>query len=380
MTFWNPIKSMPMVCARQPSGPRRAPAWLRRVPLACFACAFLSFLAAQTKSTAPPPTSSEDSEPMAIFAGQPIYENQLPAAEQVQLRKMAEQVYSVQRRALESVLDQKLVEAEAKKKGVTVAALLKAEADSKVADPTDAQVSAYYQANQGQMKQPFEEMKEKIRQGLKDQGIQKARTTYVVGLMQQAANDGMLSVLLRPPPVADMTPDPARMRGDSQAPVTILEFSDFSCPFCKKAEATLSELLAKYPGKVKVGYRDFPLRQIHPQAQLAAEASRCAGELGKYWEYHDLLFANPDKQGHDDLIEDARKLKLDDKQFDTCLTSGRYKPQIDQDVRLGTLGGVVATPGFFVNGTFVNGAQPAAVFEKIIDQKLAAFGPKQAAK
>ncbi len=363
MTFLNSGKSQ-ADCAGQGSGA----ALLRSTPSWCFACVFLSFfvvsVAAQDKS------SSQTPAPLAIFAGQPIYENQLPASEQTQLKKMLQQVYLVRRRALESILDQKLVQTEAKKKGVTVEALLKSEADSKAADPSEAQVSAYYQVRQGQINQPFDDVKEKIRQGLKEQEVQKARIAYVLGLKQQAANDGELVDLLRPPATAEVTVDPARLRGDPKAPVTIIEFSDFSCPYCRKAESTINELLAKYQGKLKVGYRDFPLRQMHPQAQLAAEASRCAGEQGKYWEYHDLLFANPDKQNRDDLSERARTLMLDDKQFDTCLSSGRYKPQIEQDLQLGIRGGVVATPGFFINGTFLSGAQPAAAFEKIIDEKL----------
>jgi protein-disulfide isomerase len=313
---------------------------------------------------------------LAVFAGQPIYENQLPVAEQTQLRRMLEQVYAVRRRALASVLDRKLLEAEAKKKGVGVEALVKAEADSRVADPSEAQMSAYYQANQEQINQPFEGAKDKIRQTLKDQDIQKARVAYVKGLMEQAVNDGSLAFLLRPPLIPEMTADPARLKGDPKAAVTIVEFSDFSCQYCRKAEAVISGLLVKYQGKVKVGYRDFPLRQIHPQAELAAEASRCAGEQGKYWEYHDLLFANPGAQGRDDLYADARTLKLDDKQFDVCLSSGRYKSQIEQDIQMGTRSGVVATPGFFINGAFLEGSQPAAAFEKIIDEKLSASSAK----
>lgn len=103
---------------------------------------------------------------------------------------------------------------------------------------------------------------------------------------------------------------------------------------------------------------------------MAAEASRCAGEQGKYWEYHDLLFADPDQQNRDDLTGHARQLKPDDKAFDACLDSGRYRPQIEQDVQMGARNGVFSTPAFFVNGTLVNGAQPGATFEKIIDQEL----------
>jgi protein-disulfide isomerase len=290
-----------------------------------------------------------------------------------------QQVFAVKRRALQETLYSKLVANEAKKKGVSPDDLVKSEVDSKVADPTDEDVTAYYQAHQSQINQPFDDIKEKLRQGLKDQEIQQARQLYAQGLMQQAVNDGELVVMLLPPKV-EVSADPTRLRGDSKAPVTIVEFSDFSCPYCRKVESTLNELLAKYPGKVKLGYRDFPLRQLHPQAQLAAEASRCAVEQGKYWEYHDVLFANPEKQQRDDLIGYARTLKMDDKQFDACLSSGKFKPQIDQDIQMGTRLGIVATPGFFVDGIFLNGAQPAAAFEQIIDQELSAFTQKPSSK
>jgi protein-disulfide isomerase len=363
-------KSLRRACTGQPSSLGSGAACFRRVLMGCFACAFLSpCLAAQDKN------SPQTSEPLAVFAGQPIYENQLSPAEQAQLQRMLQQVFAVRRRALQTVLDQKLVEAEAKKKGVSAQDLLTTEVDSKVADPSEDQVSAYYQEHQHQFNQPFDEVKDKIRKGLKDVEIQKARVAYIRGLMQQAVNDGDLVVLMSPPKI-EMTIDPARLRGDAKAPVTIVEFSDFSCPYCRKAESTINEILAKYHGKVRLGYRDFPLSQMHPQAELAAEASRCAGEQGKYWEYHDLLFANPGKQGHDDLVEHARTLKLDDKQFDACLSSGRYEPQVERDIQLGVRAGVAATPAFFVNGTFLDGAQPASTFEKIIDGELAASSQK----
>jgi len=193
--------------------------------------------------------------------------------------------------------------------------------------------------------------------------------------MQQAVSDGQLVVLLKPPKI-EIPFDPARLRGDPKAPVTIVEFADFDCLYCRKAEATLKDILAKYPTQVKVGYRDFPLSRMHPQAELAAEASRCAGEQGKYWDYHDLLFAEPGKEGRDAMIEHAHTLKLDEKQFDGCLSSGRYESQIERDVQLGMRVGVGATPTFFVNGAFLDGAQPAATFEKIIDAELRQLDPK----
>ena len=130
---------------------------------------------------------------------------------------------------------------------------------------------------------------------------------------------------------------------------------------------------------MSLAYRDLPLRDIHPQAQLAAEASRCALEQGKFWEYHDLLFENPNKLNRNGLVEQARTLKLDEKQFDSCLSSGKYKAQIEQDRQLGLRAGVSGTPGFIINGNLLNGNLPQDAFEKVIQAELAAPKDKRTA-
>ena len=124
---------------------------------------------------------------------------------------------------------------------------------------------------------------------------------------------------------------------------------------------------------MSLAYRDLPLRDIHPQAQLAAEASRCAGEQGKFWEYHDLLFENQNKLNREGLVEQARTLKLDEKVFDACLSSGKYNAQIEQDRQMGMRAGVSGTPGFFINGNLLSGNLPQEAFEKTIEAELAAF-------
>ena len=154
--------------------------------------------------------------------------------------------------------------------------------------------------------------------------------------------------------------------------VTIVEFSDFQCPFCRKAYAVVKEVLSNHEGQVKVAYRDFPLRQIHPQAQIAAEAGRCAMEQGKFWQYHDRLFENQNK-----LDEHATGLGLNPKQFETCLDSGKYSAQIEEDVQAGNRLGVTGTPAFFINGVLVSGAQPASVFENRIAAELAAHAQQR---
>jgi len=130
-------------------------------------------------------------------------------------------------------------------------------------------------------------------------------------------------------------------------------------------------VLAKHQGEVALSFRDMPLAQIHPLAQGAAEAARCAGEQGKFWEYHDLLFGDQTSLERNGLIAKAAQLQLDAKQFDGCITSEKYKVQIQQDNQDGLRSGVSGTPGFFVNGVFLNGAVPEANFERVIQDELA---------
>jgi protein-disulfide isomerase len=214
-----------------------------------------------------------------------------------------------------------------------------------------------------------------MRNGLKQFKLLKARRAYADSL--RANLD--VAVMLRPPSV-NVAYDPARVKGNPEAPVTIVEFSDFQCPFCKAAESTLKEVLTKYSGRVKLAYLDFPLSEIHPRAQSAAEAARCAGEQGKFWEYHDALYADQSKLNGPELVTSAVALNMDEKAFRSCLDSGKFKSRIEADVEQGTKVGVVGTPGFFVNGVFLSGAQPLAEFEKIIDSQLALLGAQNSSR
>ncbi|MBZ5544284.1 MAG: thioredoxin domain-containing protein [Acidobacteriia bacterium] len=319
-----------------------------------------------------PPASPAD--PIAMVAGQPIYERDLSATLAPQMLQLRQQEYETKSRALDELIRSKLLESEAKKRGLSTDQLLEEEVDAKVPEPTDGEVKGYYLAVKNQLNQPFDQVKPQLQKALKALETQQARQDYADSLRAKSE----VVVLLRPPKV-DVSYDLARVRGDPKAPVTIVEFSDFQCPYCKKAAATLKDLLAKYNGRVKVAYRDFPMRTLHPQAQLAAEAGRCAEDQGKFWEYHDALFA-ADQSRLDEagLAETAQKLGLDEKSFRFCLSAGKFKAQIEQDVQDGTKAGVVGTPGFFINGVFVNGAKPLAEFGKIIGAELAAIGSRTA--
>jgi protein-disulfide isomerase len=159
--------------------------------------------------------------------------------------------------------------------------------------------------------------------------------------------------------------------GPDNAKVTIVEFSDFQCPYCKRfRDDTLDALIKEYGDKIRFVYRDFPLSSLHPEAEKSAEAAECANEQGKFWEMHDLLYENQATLG-DALYKDlADQLKLDTKQFDECLSSGKYADKVAADQKAGESYGVSGTPTFFINGWSLVGAQPITAFETIIDREL----------
>lgn len=310
---------------------------------------------------------AQSKQPVAIVAGQPIYEEDLLPAIQGQLRQIQSQEFQVKKNALENLIRQRVLESEAKKKGLTVEKLLEQEVDEKVPAPSEDELRGFYLAERSRLGRPFEEIKPQISNALKQMKTQEARENYIKRLREEAE----VIVSLAPPRTLEIGLDPARLRGDTAAPVTIVEFSDFQCPYCRREEAVLKAVLQKYQGKVRLAYRDFPLEEIHPQAEGAAEAARCAGEQGKFWEYHDSLFTDPPKLTNDGLIAQAESLGLNRQQFATCLSSGKFKPEVAADKSAGARAGVTGTPGFFINGIFLEGAEPAEAFEKVIDTELA---------
>jgi protein-disulfide isomerase len=161
--------------------------------------------------------------------------------------------------------------------------------------------------------------------------------------------------------------------GDKNADVIIVEFSDFQCPFCARALPTVNQIKETYGEKVLFVYRDFPLHSIHPEAQKAAEASQCAFDQDKFWEYHDLLFEKQSDWsgvGVPKFKEYAVDLGLDTDAFNDCLDSNKYADEVQADLLEGTHFGVTGTPAFFINGQKVSGAQPFSTFKQIIDAEL----------
>lgn len=314
-------------------------------------------------------TSPEPKQTVATIGGQSISEQELSSSAEGQLQPLRSQEYEIKRKALDDLIEQKLLESAAKAKGVTTDQLLQQEVESKVKDPSDDEVQGFYMAQAARMNRPLDDaLKTQIRQAIRQTETQQIRQDYIAHLRAE----NKVVVLLSPPRVK-VALDPKRLRGNPNAPITIVEFSDYQCPYCRQAEPTVKTLLAKYGDKVRLSYRDFPLTSLHPQAMIAAEASRCAEEQGKFWEYHDQLFTAQalDKNA---LVDYARNLKLDTSQFESCLNSEKYKSEIEADEQAGRSVGVNGTPGFFVNGISISGAKPETEFASVIDDELGRTG------
>ena len=164
--------------------------------------------------------------------------------------------------------------------------------------------------------------------------------------------------------------------GPADAPITIVEFSDYQCPYCRRwHEEVYEPLLAAYPGQIRMVYRNMPLTSIHPDAQAAAEAAMCAGEQDAYWPFHDRLFSS-DSLNTQTFVQYAQELSLKVDQFQTCITEHKYKDAVVADSDFAVNLGVSSTPTFFINGLAVVGAQPLEVFKQVIDKELAGEIPQ----
>lgn len=301
---------------------------------------------------------------VATVQGQPIAAEELTAALQGELRRLEMQRYQVLKDKLDELIAERILSLEAAQRGVPMPQFLQEEIFAKVPPVSPEQVQAFYEANKSRIRQPFDKVSDHITTYLQQQGREQRRQALVKDLRARYP----VTVALRAPRI-EVATDGEPVLGAATAPVTIVEFSDFQCPYCRQVQGTLKRLLAEYEGKVKLVFRDFPLRNIHPQAQKAAEAAQCAAEQHKFWPYHDKLFTVTNLQ-IDDLKKYAQELELNMEQFTSCLDSSKYAAAVEEDVQAGQKAGVSATPTFFINGFPLSGAAPYERFKEAVETAL----------
>jgi protein-disulfide isomerase len=281
--------------------------------------------------------------------------------------RMLQELYETRKRTLDIVIGEILIEQEAIAQGTSRDELLAQELPARTLPITDEDISRVYEQNRRAFPGLSEEdMAPQIRAFLAQQRPMQALQAYMAEL-RAAADD--VRVELEPPRTTVDIVDGDPVLGPAGAPVEIVEFSDFQCPFCERLTGTLDRLKAEYGDDIRLVFKDFPLPN-HAQAFKAAEAGLCANMQGKFWELHDTLFGNQEELQVDDLKRHAGELEMDQAAFDACLDSGRFAEQVNADLALGQALGVQSTPTVFINGRAVMGAAPYEVFEEIVRDEL----------
>jgi protein-disulfide isomerase len=287
----------------------------------------------------------------------------LEQEESAKLLQAHNQYYQAEKKALEDLIEKRLIQQKATHEGLTVDQLLDRDIKSQVQDPTEDQMKVYYEGLETD--QSYEAVRGKILEKIRQMRTDKARAAYVKVLRAQS------NVIVElASPSANVNLENAYTLGSKHARVTLVEFADYECPYCQKVAPDLKKLQDEFGDKLAFVFKDFPL-PMHSHSQKAAEAARCAGKQGKFWEYHDQLFRNR-QLDVDQLKADALTLYLDGSQFEKCLNAGEESADVQRDREEGMKLGLSGTPSFFVNGHFYSGALDYTALHQIVEQQIEA--------
>jgi protein-disulfide isomerase len=296
----------------------------------------------------------------AITAGE-VHAETADQLEQLE-REYLQRKHEITETQIKKMVQDRLLDAEAAARGTTKDKLL---AEIKPPEVSDADAESFYDKNKAQLpSRPKETLIPQIKAYLQQTGQQEAHDKYFKVLEAKYKVD----YLFEPVRIEVAANGPAR--GPANAPVTIVEFSDFQCPFCSRITPTLEQVVSKYGNKVRLVFRQFPL-PMHPNAAKAAEAALCANEQGKFWQMHDAMFKDQGSLAVDGLKTKAAGIAgVDAASFNSCLDSGKETAAVKSDVKEGTKAGVNGTPAMFVNGRFISGVVSADDLSKVIDEEL----------
>jgi protein-disulfide isomerase len=337
----------------------------RNFTAAAIACGAL-LLACQTTSAPPPQQAEPAATTAALVNGTTISVEDIDAWIKEELYRQQtrdgdpSRVYTVRREALDRMIQTRALEMEAAKRGVDPETLVEQELEAR-GPITDKEIVTFFKDNRHRFGGArFDDLEPRIRQHLEQQ----RRQEIIAAIADQAA----VTIEIEPPRIEIAADGPAL--GPADAPVTIVEFSDFQCPFCKRAAPLVHKLAEKYPTEVRIVFRNLPLDSIHPRARAAARAAACANDQDLFWEYHDLVFENQQALSDADLRGYAEQLGADTAAFDSCVAQGAHDAQIDADVAAATRVGVTGTPAFVVNGILLFGLQDEAAIDELIRAEL----------
>ena len=319
---------------------------------------------------------SEPNNPvLAVINGESItkeqFEKGLEGPDKGALIKAKSEMYETKMELLRNYAFQQLVEAEAKKKNISVDEYFKKEVDGKVKAVSEKDINDFYDKVKkqfGQSGRPVPPLNDDVKGKIKEQLTAQKSSERMAALSDELFEKNKVTFALKQPRM-EVGLGTYPVKGPKEAKITIVEFSDFECPYCKKGSETMKEVLKKYKGKVNYYFRDFPL-SFHKRAKPMANAARCASDQGKFWPLHDKLFDNQSKSSDEDLIALGKELKLDMEKYEACVKGMTHIAAIEKDFVDGQNVGVSGTPAYFINGVFLSGAVPLKKFEEIIEKEL----------
>ncbi|MCF6194583.1 MAG: DsbA family protein [Kangiellaceae bacterium] len=309
-----------------------------------------------------------DNRAAAIIDNQIITNQQVVDSIEDQLYQAELKIYELKYNQLRTMLLIRLIKSHPFSRGMKADDFIKKYV-TKNPSASEADVDRLIKTNKG----PKEKINEAFRKQAKDFIIaQKSRQALDQWFSVQSKEHGVVINLKKPSrPKFEIPIGDSPVLGDANAPITLIEYSDFQCPFCARAEATVKQLIKDYPGKIKLVYKNFPLSN-HDDAFIAAEAGFCAQEQSeaKFWQLHDIMFDDRKGLNLEGLVSKAKSIGLDLAKFESCVKNSKYALNVNKDIAEGSRFGVNSTPAFFVNGIMLLGAQPYEAFKKIIDEEL----------
>jgi protein-disulfide isomerase len=285
-----------------------------------------------------------------------------------QLFKLEENAFRYKEMYLGDMLENTLIELEAKKRDIPVEELVNQEIRSKISPVSDKEVEAFGK-DKNIPKDQMSKLKDRVKQYLSAQREAELRKNFANELKKQY---NVKMKIKKPGQTKKVKVEVSKSdpwKGNDKAKVTVVEFTEFQCPFCKRASNNLSNLAKDFGDKVKVVFKHFPL-SFHDRAHISAQASMCMHDQDKFWEYHDVLFDNNNALQDADLKKYAKQLGADMKQFEECITSGKHKAKVDKDFADAQKYGVSGAPTYFINGTAIVGAVPYAEIKQAVEEAL----------
>jgi len=309
---------------------------------------------------------------MAKIGDEIIDEEVLIGEDKFDFFELEKKKYDLQIERINKLMIEKLIGSEAKKAGMPLEEYMNKKIIPANIVISDATIAKFIEEKHIPAEQATPQIKERIR-------------GYLQNMKKQELVQQHLAIITKPNPVEiyikkpklqiSISVDQAPLLGKKDAPVSIIAFSDFECPFCSRGADILNQVKKKYGNKVSVAFKHFPLA-MHQHARQASEASMCVNEQGsdKFWKFHDLLFKNQDKLDAKNLEIFAKKCGVDEKKYKACVETKKYASLVQKDLESGEKIGIKSTPTFFINGQMLSGAVPLEQFSEIIDEELQSLG------